>query len=184
MDHALEGTPLGPPSADVLDLDRAPFPLERVCALGGLDDVRLNALRQDLKGDTAIDLGFLTRSPYAIGPFGPDPTALSAPQMAHASELLGQVDFPAFLAALPTDGTEVASLIGNGADRIVGGPRKYLPGHFNALREFCRGASQRQLLIVFWWDWNGPPPRRLMSASGELRERPQRLGSGRRVDGA
>ncbi|MEU6091748.1 hypothetical protein ABZ865_34290 [Streptomyces sp. NPDC047085] len=48
--------------------------------------------------------------------------------------------------------TEAASLIGNGADKIIGGPKKYLMGHFNAMREFYRGASQRQLLIVLWWD--------------------------------
>ncbi|MEU1448590.1 hypothetical protein [Streptomyces mirabilis] len=43
-------------------------------------------------------------------------------------------------------------MIGNGADRIVGDPRKYLLEHFNALREFYRVASQRHLLLVLWWD--------------------------------
>ncbi|MFI5572347.1 hypothetical protein ACIA6T_34470 [Streptomyces sp. NPDC051740] len=43
-------------------------------------------------------------------------------------------------------------MTGTGADRIVGDPEKYLLGHFNALREFYRGASQRQFLIVLWWD--------------------------------
>jgi hypothetical protein len=43
-------------------------------------------------------------------------------------------------------------LIGNGADNIVGSPKKYVLGHFNALREFYRAASQRQLLAVLWWD--------------------------------
>ncbi|MET7906631.1 hypothetical protein ABZS86_36395 [Streptomyces sp. NPDC005355] len=32
------------PSADVLDLDWAPFLLERTCELGGRDDVHRNAL--------------------------------------------------------------------------------------------------------------------------------------------
>jgi hypothetical protein len=72
--------------------------------------------------------------------------------VARAAELLGQIDFPAFLAALPADEAEAASLIGNGADKIVGGPKAYLLEHFNAMREFYRCASQRQLLVVLWWD--------------------------------
>lgn len=152
-DASPDGDPLwNPPSADVLDLDWAPFLLERVCELGGLDDVHRSGLRQALDGDTAINLAFLNTQPHAIGPFGPDPTGLSAAQVIRAAELLGQIDFPALLAALPTDEAEAASLIGHGADKIVGGPRKYLLGHFNALREFYRGASQRQLLVVLWWD--------------------------------
>lgn len=141
-----------PPTADTLDLDWAPALLERICELGGLDDVHLNALRQSTEGDAAIDLGFLNTHPHAIGPFGPAPTALSAAQVARVSELLWQIDLTALLAALPTDETEAASLIGDGPARIVGGLRKYLLGHFNALREFYRDASQRHLLLVLWWD--------------------------------
>ncbi|MEU1448589.1 hypothetical protein [Streptomyces mirabilis] len=62
-----------PPSVDVLDLDWAPVLLERVCELGGLDDVHLNALRQATDGDTGIDLGFLNAHPRAIGAFGSTP---------------------------------------------------------------------------------------------------------------
>ncbi|MGW2955228.1 DUF1877 family protein [Streptomyces eurythermus] len=141
-----------PPSADVLDLDWAPFPLQRVCEPGGLDDIHRKAVQQALDGDTVIDLAFLDTHPHAISPFGPDPTALSAARVARVAELLGQTDFPALLAALPTDEAEAASLIGNGADKIVGGPKKYLLGHFNAMREFYRGASRRRLLVVLWWD--------------------------------
>ncbi|KOU22722.1 hypothetical protein ADK52_20030 [Streptomyces sp. WM6372] len=141
-----------PPAASILDLDWAPALLRRVCELGGLDDGHLHALRQSTEGDTGIDLGFLNMHPHAIGPFGPAPTALSATQVARVSELLWQIDFPALLATLPADETEAASLIGDGAERIVGGPRKYLLGHFNALREFYREASQRHLLLVLWWD--------------------------------
>jgi uncharacterized protein DUF1877 len=152
-DAPKDGDPLwDPPSADVLDLDWAPFLLERVCELGGLDDVHRSALRQALDGDTAIDLAFLNTHPHAIGPFGPAPTALSAAEVARTAELLGQIDFPALLAALPADEAEAASLIGNGADKIVGGPKKYVLRHFNALREFYRAASRRQLLVVLWWD--------------------------------
>ncbi|MFI8895492.1 DUF1877 family protein [Streptomyces paradoxus] len=152
-DASEDGDPLwDPPSADVLDLDWAPLLLERVCELGGLDGVHRNALRQALDGDTAIGLAFLNTHPHAIAPFGPAPTALSAAQVDRVAELLGQIDFPALLAALPTDEAETASLIGNGADQIAGGPKKYLLGHFNALREFYRAASQRQLLVVLWWD--------------------------------
>ncbi|MER5281008.1 hypothetical protein ABT025_35480 [Streptomyces sp. NPDC002809] len=128
----------------------------RLCSNGSasweVDDVHLNALQQSTEGDAAIDLGFLNTHPHAIGPFGPAPTALSATQVARVSELLWQIDLPALLAALPTDETEAASLIGHGSARIVGGPRKYLLGHFNALREFYRDASQRHLLVVLWWD--------------------------------
>ncbi|MER5546243.1 DUF1877 domain-containing protein [Streptomyces sp. NPDC002589] len=152
-DASTDGDPLwDPPSADVLDLDWAPFLLERVCELGGLDDVHRRALRQALDGETAIDIAFLNTHPHAIAPFGPAPTALSAVQGARVAELLGEIDFPALLAALPTDEAEAASLIGNGADKIVGGPKKYLLRHFNAMREFYRGASQRQLFVVLWWD--------------------------------
>ncbi|MFC9932547.1 DUF1877 family protein [Streptomyces sp. NPDC127190] len=144
--------PWDPLPTDVLDLDWAPFLLERVCELGGLDAIHRNALRQALDGDTAIDLAFLNTHPHAIAPFGPAPTALSAAQVARVAELLGQIDFPALLAALPTDEAEAACLIGHGADKIVDGPKKYLLRHFNALCEFYRGASQRQLLVVLWWD--------------------------------
>ncbi|GFE03788.1 hypothetical protein Scani_00560 [Streptomyces caniferus] len=141
-----------PQPADVLDLDWAPILLERACELAGLDDVHLNALRQATDGDSAIDLGFLNTHPHAIGPFGPAPTALSAAQAAHVSELLVHMNMPAILAALPADDTQTASLIGYGADKIAGDPRKYLLKHFNALREFYLEASQRHLLIVLWWD--------------------------------
>ncbi|WP_324789375.1 DUF1877 domain-containing protein [Streptomyces sp. H51] len=152
-DASKDGDPRwDPPLADVLDLDWAPFLLERVCRLGGLDDVHRCALRQALDGDTAIDLAFLNIHPHAIGPFGPAPTALSAAQVARTAELLGQIDFPALLAALPPDEAEAVSLVGNGADRIVGGPKKYVLRHFTALRGFYRAASQRQLLVVLWWD--------------------------------
>ncbi|WP_427164083.1 DUF1877 domain-containing protein [Streptomyces sp. C1-1] len=141
-----------PPPADVLDLDWAPAMLQRVCELAGLDDAHLDALRQATEGDSAIELAFLNTHPHAIGPFGPPPTALCAAQVARVSELLGHIDFPAVLAGLPTQDTEAASLIGHGADKIAGGPRKYLLGHFNALREFYLAASQQHLLLVLWWD--------------------------------
>ncbi|MGW2835831.1 DUF1877 domain-containing protein [Streptomyces sp. NPDC001286] len=124
--------------------------LERVCELAGLDGIHLDALRQASESDSVIDLGFLNTHPHAIGPFGPPPTALSAAQVARVSELLGQIDLPAVLASLPTEDTEAASFIGHGANKIVGGLRKYLLGHFNALREFYLGASQRHLLLVLW----------------------------------
>ncbi|MEV6749428.1 DUF1877 domain-containing protein [Streptomyces sp. NPDC058322] len=140
-----------PPTADVLDLDWAPALLESVCELGGLDDVHLNALRHSTGGDTAIDLGFLNTHPHAIGPFGPAPTALPAAQVARVSELLWQIDLPALLTALLTEETEAVSLIG-GPALIVGGLRKHLLDHFDALREFYHDASQRRLLVVLWWD--------------------------------
>ncbi|WP_328390064.1 DUF1877 domain-containing protein [Streptomyces sp. NBC_00400] len=141
-----------PRPADVLDLDWAPILLERVCELAELDDVRLDALRQATAGDSAIDLDFLTTHPHAIGPFGPAPTSLSAVQAARVAELLMRMNMPTMLAALPADDAQAASLIGHGADQIVGDPRKYLLKHFHALREFYLGASQRHLLIVLWWD--------------------------------
>ncbi|MEE1767235.1 DUF1877 domain-containing protein [Streptomyces sp. JV185] len=147
------GDPHWDPSPwDTLDLDWAPALLGRVCELAGLDGIRLDALRQATDGDTVLDLGFLSTHPHAIGPFGPAPTALSAAQVARVSELLGQMDMPAILAALPADDTQAAALIGFGADMIAGGPRKYLLEPFDALREFYLGASQRNLLAVLWWD--------------------------------
>ncbi|MFJ8158140.1 DUF1877 family protein [Streptomyces sp. NPDC094468] len=152
-DASAEGDPFwDPPSADVIDLDWAPVLLERVCELGGLDDVRRHALHQALDGDTVIDLALLNTPPHAIGPFGPAPTALSPAQVALAAELLDQIDFPALLAALPADQATAASLIGNGAENIAGGVTAYLLEHFTALRDFYRTASQRRLLVVLWWD--------------------------------
>ncbi|MFJ2770501.1 DUF1877 domain-containing protein [Streptomyces sp. NPDC087300] len=141
-----------PPSADILDLDWAPALLERVCDLADLDPVHLNALRQATTGDTTIDLDFLNAPPHAIAPFGPPPTALSVEQVTLVARLLGQIDMPAILAGLPADDTEAASLIGHGADEIVGGPNKYLLRHFHALRDFYLDAARRHLLIVLWWD--------------------------------
>ncbi|MGV4983326.1 DUF1877 family protein [Streptomyces sp. NRAIS4] len=89
--------------------------------------------------------------------------ALSAAQVAHISELLAQIDFPALLATLPTNDTQAVSLIGNGADQIVGGPRTYLLQHFNALGEFYRRAAQRHLLLVLWWDRHRARPPRLLT---------------------
>ncbi|MEU1202923.1 DUF1877 domain-containing protein [Streptomyces sp. NPDC005813] len=141
-----------PPSADVLDLDWAPAVLERVGELAGLDDLHLDALRRATDGDTTINLGFLSTHPHQIGPFGPAPTALSATQVASVAELLAQIDIPALLAALPSDDHTAGSLIGHGADHIIGGLGKYLLQHFNALRQFHLGAARRQLLVVLWWD--------------------------------
>ncbi|MFG2092320.1 DUF1877 domain-containing protein [Streptomyces sp. NPDC048612] len=141
-----------PPAEDVLDLDWAPVLLERVCALAGLDDVLLHGLRRATEGDASVDVGFLATPPYAIGPFGPAPAALSPAGAAHVSELLGQIDLRAVLATLPAEETEAAALVGDGADGIAGGLRKYLLEHFHALRDFYREASRRQLLLVLWWD--------------------------------
>jgi hypothetical protein len=141
-----------PPAADVLDLDWAPALLERVFTLMDLDDVHLDAVRQATEGDTAIGLGYLNTQPHAIAPFGPPATALFPEQVARLAELLGQIDLPTVLAGLPADSAEAASVIGCGADKIVGGPRKYLVGHFSALREFYAEAALRHLHVVLWWD--------------------------------
>ncbi|MFF1418558.1 DUF1877 domain-containing protein [Streptomyces sp. NPDC058280] len=81
-----------PPASDMLDLDWAPALLARLGEVSGLDEARLDALRQATDGDTAVDLGFLNTHPHAIGPFGPAPTALSIAQVARVSELLDQID--------------------------------------------------------------------------------------------
>ncbi|GCE01015.1 DUF1877 domain-containing protein [Embleya hyalina] len=141
-----------PPSADVLDLDWAPPLLQRVGDLAGLDSIRMDALRRATDGDTAVDVGFLDTHPHEIGPFGPTPTALSAAQVADVAELLGRIDISALLAVLPADGRQAGSLIGHGADQIIGGPKEYLTKHFNALREFYFDAARQQLLIVLWCD--------------------------------
>lgn len=141
-----------PPAYDVLDLDWAPRLLERVGEIARLDEVHLDALRRATDGDTALDLAFLDTHPHAIASFGPAPTSLSAPQVARVSELLGQINMPALLDALPTDDREAGCLIGHGADKITGGPRAYLLRHFHALRDFYLDAAKRRLLVVLWWD--------------------------------
>ncbi|MEV8475323.1 DUF1877 family protein [Streptomyces sp. NPDC051173] len=141
-----------PLAYDMLDLDWAPELLVRVGEVAGLDELHLDALRLTSAGGTALDLGFLDTHPHTIAPFGPAPAALSASQVARVSELLGQIDMPALLAALPTDDREAGSLIGRGADQITDGPREYLLKHFNALRDFYLDAAKRHLLVVLWWD--------------------------------
>ncbi|WP_418960295.1 DUF1877 domain-containing protein [Streptomyces tritici] len=154
-DASPEGDPhWGPPTVDVLDLDWAPALLVGVGTWAGLDDVHLYALRLATNGDseTALDLAFLNTPPHAIGPFGPAPTSLSAAQVARVAELLGQIDMPSLVAGLPADGRAAASLIGHGADLIVGGPGPYVLKHFEALRDFYRDAARRELVVVLWWD--------------------------------
>ncbi|WP_326594266.1 DUF1877 domain-containing protein [Streptomyces sp. NBC_01294] len=141
-----------PPAYDVLDLDWAPALLERVGEAAGLEEVHLDALRRATDGDTALDLGFLNTHPHAIAPFGAAPTALGVSQVACVSEVLGQIDMPALLAALPADDRDAGSLIGHGADHITGGMRAYLLEHFNALYDFYLDAAKRHLLVVLWWD--------------------------------
>ncbi|MFD5029172.1 DUF1877 domain-containing protein [Streptomyces sp. NPDC058405] len=141
-----------PPASDMLDLGWAPALLARLGEVSGLDEVRLDALRQATDGGTTVDLGFLNTHPHTIGPFGPAPTALSSAQVARVSELLDQIDMHSLLAALPTDDREAGYLIGHGADHIIGGPREYLLKHFNALRDFYIDAAKRHLLVALWWD--------------------------------
>ncbi|MFD8978896.1 DUF1877 domain-containing protein [Streptomyces sp. NPDC059564] len=140
-----------PPAYDVLDLDWAPALLKRVGEVAGLEAVHRDALRQATDGDTALDLGFLNTHPHAIAPFGDVPTGLAASQVARVSELLGQIDMPLLLAALPADERDAASLIGQ-VGSITGGLRAYLLQHFNALRDFYLDAAKRHLLVVLWWD--------------------------------
>ncbi|MEY2233545.1 MULTISPECIES: DUF1877 family protein [Streptomyces] len=140
-----------PPACDMLDLDWAPALLERVGEVAGLGEVHLDALRMATDGDTALDLSFLDTHPYAVAPFGGAPTGLDVSQVARVSELLGQIDMPALLAALPADDSDAASLIGQ-VGSVTGGPRAYLLEHFNALRGFYADAARRHLHIVLWWD--------------------------------
>ncbi|MFE3865631.1 DUF1877 domain-containing protein [Streptomyces goshikiensis] len=140
-----------PPAYDVLDLDWAPALLKRVGEVAGLEEVHLEALRRAIDGDTALDLGFLDTHPHAIASFGAAPTGLGISQVARVSELLGQIDMPVLLAALPADERDAGSLIGQ-VGAITGGLRGYLLQHFNALRDFYLDAAKRHLLVVLWWD--------------------------------
>ncbi|MGW3328886.1 DUF1877 family protein [Streptomyces virginiae] len=140
-----------PPACDMLDLDWAPALLKRVGEVAGLGEVHLDALRRATDGETAPDLGFLDTHPHAIAPFGGAPTGLDASQVARVSELLGQIDMSALLAALPADDRDAASLIGQVGPLTVG-PRAYLLEHFNALRDFYADAAGRHLHVVLWWD--------------------------------
>ncbi|MFE5614078.1 DUF1877 domain-containing protein [Streptomyces sp. NPDC056524] len=140
-----------PPAYDVLDLDWAPALLKRIGEVAGLEEIHLEALRRAIDGDNALDLGFLDTHPHAIAPFGPPPTGLGISQVAHVSELLGQISMPVLLAALPADERDAGSLIGQ-VGAITGGLREYLLEHFNALRDFYLDAAKRHLLVVLWWD--------------------------------
>ncbi|MFF3213992.1 DUF1877 domain-containing protein [Streptomyces sp. NPDC002886] len=141
-----------PPAYDVLDLDWAPALLKRVGEVAGLEEAQLDALRRATDGDTGLDLGFLKAHPHAIAPFGGTPTGLGVSEVARVSELLGQIDMPALLAALPADERDAESSIGQMGGPITGGSRAYLLEHFNALRNFYLDAAKRHLLVVLWWD--------------------------------
>lgn len=114
-----------PPTCDVLDLGWAPILLAGLGEVAGLEEVRLDAPRRATARDTALDLGFLDTHPNGIAPFRPAPTALSAAQ-AHVSALLGQIDMPALLPAVPTDDREARAVISHGTDQLTGSPREYL----------------------------------------------------------
>ncbi len=141
-----------PPAHDVLDLDWAPGLLERVAEVAGLREVHLDALRRATDGDTVLDLDFLNTHPHAIAPFGGAPTGLGISEVARIAELLGQIDMPVLLAALPADERDAESSIDMMGGPIAGGLRPYLLGHFNALRNFYLNAAKRHLLVVLWWD--------------------------------
>lgn len=140
-----------PPAYDVLDLDWAPALLKRVGEVAGLEEVHLDALRRATDGDAALDLGFLNTPPHAIAPFGGVPTGLDASQVARVSELLGQIDMPVLLTALPADERDAASSIGQ-VGSITGGLRAYLLEYFSASRHFYLDAAERHLHVVLWWD--------------------------------
>ncbi|MEU6310687.1 DUF1877 domain-containing protein [Streptomyces sp. NPDC047014] len=140
-----------PPADDVLDLDWAPALLKRLGEVAGLDEAPLDALRQALDGDTALDLGFLDTPPHAIAPFGGTPTGLGVLEVAYVSALLNQIDISTLLTALPADEHEACSVVGQ-VGAISGGLRAYLLDHFNALRDFYRDAAERRLVVVLWWD--------------------------------
>lgn len=108
--------------------------------------------RRPSAGSLACDLVFLNRPPHEIALFGPDPAALSPDHVARIADLLAEIDFPGLLASLPADESAASALIGYGTDGIVGGVRKYLLTHFNAVRRFYRDAALRHLLVVLWWD--------------------------------
>ncbi|MFI1176721.1 hypothetical protein [Streptomyces melanogenes] len=71
--------------------------------------------------------------------------------MARVAALLGQINMPALLAALPADEHDAASVIGQ-AGSIAGGLRGYLLEHLHALRDFYLDAAKRHLHVVLWWD--------------------------------
>ncbi|MFF3693172.1 DUF1877 domain-containing protein [Streptomyces sp. NPDC002221] len=141
-----------PPAHDVLDLDWALALLRRAGEVAGLDAAHLDALRRATDGESALDLVFLDTYPHAIAPFGAAPTGLGISEVAQVSALLGRIDMPALLAALPADEGEAESLIGLMGGPITGGLRAYLLEHFNALRDFYLDAAERHLLVVLWWD--------------------------------
>lgn len=141
-----------PSAADSLDLDWAPAMLARVCEIAGVDDSHLAALRQATDGGVMLDVGFLNAHPHAIGFFGPTPTGLESKEVERVSDLLGDIDFRAALAALPSDDHVAGMLIGHGTEGLTRGPETYLRVYFDALREFYEGASKRGLVIVSWWD--------------------------------
>ncbi|MDQ0955727.1 hypothetical protein QFZ24_009650 [Streptomyces phaeochromogenes] len=151
-----------PPTCDVLDLDWAPILLAGLGEVAGLDEVRLDAPRQATAGDTALDLGFLNTHPHGIAPFGPAPTALSAAQVAYVSALLGQIDMPAQLPAVPTDDREARAVISHGTDQLTGSPRDTCdagcPPAGSGTVSPARASSHPDAWVGTAGSWNGPFP--------------------------
>ncbi|MFF1347378.1 hypothetical protein ACFVZJ_15540 [Streptomyces sp. NPDC058322] len=108
-----------------------------VCEIAGVDDSHLAALRQATDGGVVLDVGFINAHPHAIGFFGPTPTGLESKEVERVSDLLGDIDFRAALAALPSDDHVAGMLIGHGVEGPTRGPETYLRVQFDALREFC-----------------------------------------------
>ncbi|MFJ1706290.1 hypothetical protein [Kitasatospora sp. NPDC088346] len=93
-----------------------------------------------------------TPNPHAVAFLGPAPAARGPTEVEQVADLLGDIDFPAALAALPSDDHAAGALIGHGAEGLRHGPGTYPAAHFAALRAFFAGASQRGLAVVSWWD--------------------------------
>ncbi|MER5650689.1 hypothetical protein [Streptosporangium sp. NPDC002524] len=134
------------PQPDHLDLDWAPGPLLRVCALTCADDA-LAVLRRALSGDGEVN-GAYRDHPGSV--WGQPVTFLSPVAVAAIALALREMNL-ILVAALSSHGAETSAV----AVEMLPGveePQAYLTRCFAVLLAFYTEAARRGLAVVLWWD--------------------------------
>ncbi|WP_053849797.1 DUF1877 family protein [Streptomyces sp. NRRL B-24085] len=139
-----------PPPADLLDTGWAVWGLIRHCRRSGADPGTPALLDRAVSGDPDAAPGFLDHPDVHDG-FGDPPRLLGPGAVAAVARGLDAIDTGALLAGLPDSPDEAAAVCGFGP-WAGGDVRAHLVEHFDAMREFYRGAARRGQCVVVWID--------------------------------